>query len=44
VFRLNHVWSIYRKKKKSIERFSREYDHTITDMKIGTVDYIPGSE
>jgi hypothetical protein len=44
VFYKNHVWSIYIKKNKSIERFSREYDHMITDMKVDVVDYIPGSE
>ena len=41
VFRENHVWSIYMKKQRSIERFGREYKHTITDMKVDVVDYVP---
>ena len=44
VFQKNHVWSIYMKKQRSIQRFSREYDHTITDLKISTVDYLPNQE
>ena len=40
VFRENHVWSIYTKKLRSIKRFSREYPHTITDMKVDVVDYV----
>ena len=40
-FRQAHVWSIYQKKNRSIQRFSREYDHKIKDMKIDIVDYIP---
>ena len=43
-FRENHVWSIYIKKQRSIQRFSREYDHTITDMKVDVVDYVPSKE
>lgn len=41
VFRQNHVWSIYTKKKRSIQRFNREYDHIITDMRVDVVDYRP---
>lgn len=40
-FRQAHVWSIYQKKNRSIQRFSRDYDHKIKDMKIDIVDYIP---
>jgi len=40
-FRQAHVWSIYQKKNRSIQRFSRAYDHKIKDMKIDIVDYIP---
>ena len=34
IFTQGHVWSIYKKKIKSITRFSREFDHIITDMKV----------
>ena len=34
VFTHTHVWSIYVKKIKSVTRFSREFDHVITDMKV----------
>jgi hypothetical protein len=37
----NHVWSIYIKKQRSIQRFSREYDHKVTDMKVDVVDIVP---
>jgi hypothetical protein len=40
-FTHKHVWSIYNKKNKSIERFGREYEHVITDMKVDVVDYMP---
>ena len=40
-FRQAPVWSIYQKKNRSIQRFSRAYDHKIKDMKIDIVDYIP---
>ena|GEM_PF-845136 len=43
-FKENHVWSIYMKKRKSIQRFSREYDPEVTDMKVDVVDYIPDSK
>jgi hypothetical protein len=33
-------WSIYKKKNRSINRFTREFDHTITNMDIDVVDYI----
>ena len=44
VFKENHVWSIYEKKMRSIKRFSREYDHRITDMKVDVVGYRPSTE
>jgi len=40
-FRQNHVWSIYQKKTRSIQRFSREYEDVITDMSVDVVDYVP---
>ena len=33
-FTEGHVWSIYTKKKRSIQRFSRMFDHVITDMSV----------
>ena len=44
VFRQNHVWSIYKKKMKSLERFNREFDHVISEMKLDVVDYVPSNE
>jgi hypothetical protein len=44
VFHKNHVWSIYTKKNRSIDRFSREYDHKVTEMNVDVVDYIPDSK
>ena len=44
VLKENHVWSIYMKKRKSIQRFSREYDPEVTDMKVDVVDYLPNPE
>jgi hypothetical protein len=41
VFRQNHVWSIYKKKMRSIKRFSREYDHVVTEMKLDVVESQP---
>ena len=41
IFKQSHCWSIYKKKNSSIKRFSREYDHIITDMKVDVVDYVP---
>ena len=41
VFRENHVWSIYVKKLRSIERFGREFPHVIKDVKVDVVDYLP---
>lgn len=37
----NHVWSIYQKKQRSIKRFSRQYPHDITSIKIDVVDVVP---
>ncbi|MBX9853308.1 MAG: recombinase family protein [Cytophagaceae bacterium] len=36
-FRQNHVWSIHVKKKRSIERFSREYQPKITSTFISVI-------
>ena len=44
MFQENHVWSIYMKKRRSILRFSREYDPVITDMRIDVVDYTPQTD
>ena len=41
VFKEGHVWSIYIKKQRSIQRFSREYDPEVTEMKVDVVDYLP---
>jgi hypothetical protein len=41
VFNNSIAHSIYKKKTRSIQRFSREFDHTITGMGIDVVDYIP---
>ena len=41
VFKENHVWSIYMKKQRSIQRFSREYEPEVTDMKVDVVDIVP---
>jgi len=41
VFRQNHVWSIYKKKMRSIKRFSREFDHVVTEMKLDVVESQP---
>ena len=35
------VWSIYTKKKKSIQRFSRVFEPVITDVKLDLLDYFP---
>jgi hypothetical protein len=40
-FSHTHAWSIYKKKNISIERFSRDFEDTITDIHIDTVDNIP---
>jgi hypothetical protein len=37
-FRQNHVWSMYTKKTKSIERFGREWSPVITDVMVSAVD------
>ena len=37
----SHVWSIYTKKKKSIQRFSRVFDPVITDVKLDLLNYFP---
>ena len=41
VFKEGHVWSIYIKKQRSIQRFSREYDPEVVDMKVDVVDIVP---
>jgi hypothetical protein len=40
-FTQSHTWSIYQKKNRSIKRFSRQFDDTITDMSIDVDGYIP---
>jgi hypothetical protein len=35
------VWSIYTKKKKSIQRFGRVFEPVITDVKLDLIDYFP---
>lgn len=42
-FKENHVWSIYKKKNRSIQRFSREFEPAITDIGIDIVDIKPVS-
>ena len=37
-FTHKHVWSMYTKKKRSIERFNREYEPVIKDVDIDIVD------
>ena len=37
----SHVWRIYTKKKKSIQRFSRVFDSVITDVKLDLLNYFP---
>jgi len=34
VFKPNHAWSIHKKKRKSIDRFSRAFEPEITDIGI----------
>jgi hypothetical protein len=34
-------WSIYQKKKRSLKRFTRSFNHSITDIGIDVVDYAP---
>jgi hypothetical protein len=40
-FTHKHVWSIYMKKIRSIQRFSRVYENKITDMRVDVLDYVP---
>ena len=40
-FKENIVWSIYMKKKNSIQRFSRRFDPVITDLRVDVTDYVP---
>ena len=42
VFKQNHVWSIYTKKKMSIQRFSRENDTEVLSTSVDVVNYVPG--
>ena len=37
----NHVWSIYDKKKKSLQRFGRVFDPVIQEVKLDLIDYFP---
>ena len=34
IFSHSHVWSMYTKKKRSIERFNREYEPIVKEVKI----------
>ena len=38
VFTQSHVWSIYVKKIRSVTRFSKEFDHVITDMRVDNLN------
>ncbi len=38
-FTHTHVWSIYAKKNRSIQRFARRFPHRITDLKVESADY-----
>lgn len=40
-FTEGHCWSIYTKKQRSIQRFEREFDPVIKDMRVDVVNYIP---
>ena len=37
----SHVWSIYTKKKRSIQRFSRENDTEVLSTSVDVVNYVP---
>jgi hypothetical protein len=41
VFTQSHVWSIYTKKKRSIERFSREFEPEVISTDLDIVNYVP---
>jgi hypothetical protein len=41
IFNQPKCWSIYKKKKRSVSRFTRSFNHTITGMSIDVVDYTP---
>ena len=38
IFKQNHVWSIYKKKQRSIERFSREFTPDITNIEVNSLE------
>ena len=40
VFTQSHVWSIYTKKKRSIQRFSRENDTQVVSTGIDVINYV----
>ena len=41
IFNQPKCWSIYKKKKRSVSRFTRSFNHTLTGMSIDVVDYTP---
>lgn len=41
VFTQPHAWSIYTKKKRSMKRFSREYDPEVINTGVDVVNYVP---
>jgi site-specific DNA recombinase len=43
IFNQPKCWSIYKKKKRSVSRFTRSFNHTITGMSIDVVDYTPNT-
>ena len=40
VFTQSHVWSIYTKKKRSIERFSREFEPEVLNPDLDVTNYV----
>jgi hypothetical protein len=40
VFTQSHVWSIYTKKKRSIERFSREFEPEVLNADLDVTNYV----
>ena len=43
IFNQPKCWSIYKKKKRSVSRFTRSFNHTITGMSIDVIDYTPNN-
>jgi hypothetical protein len=40
-FTHKHVWSIYTKKMRSIERFGREFDPVVLNTGVDVITYVP---